>query len=192
MIELLTYAPRKRPDFALIAGTELMVSAAAIGATGMFSPLAGVAPKLDPQALRPLPRAETVRGARARRRRSRRCGNILKKGDVAHLKAALRAMGRDCGAPRPPLLALDAEADHTLAHALESTAAATVGAARVVIFRPLRSSDATSGTGGAKTSSVEIGLAQLARDFGDAQRQANEDDPLTPPSVRRRAPAPAR
>ena len=46
MIELLTYAPRKRPDFALLAGTELMVSAAAIGATGLFSPLAGVAPKL--------------------------------------------------------------------------------------------------------------------------------------------------
>src|ERR1700704_1968600 len=46
MIELITYAKRKRPGFALIAGTEHMVSAAATGATGLFSPLAGVAPKL--------------------------------------------------------------------------------------------------------------------------------------------------
>src|SRR5215475_13684745 len=46
MIELLTYARRPRPEFQLLAGTEHMVSAAAIGATGMFAPLAGVAPKL--------------------------------------------------------------------------------------------------------------------------------------------------
>src|SRR6266545_3258248 len=45
MIELMTDAPRLRPDFQLLAGTELLVSPAAIGATGMFAPLAGIAPK---------------------------------------------------------------------------------------------------------------------------------------------------
>ena len=31
----------------------------------------------------------------------------LKPGGVASLKAAMRAMGRDCGEPRPPNLPLD-------------------------------------------------------------------------------------
>src|SRR5262249_46267435 len=42
MIDLLTYARRPRPGFQLLAGTEHMVSAAATGATGLVSPLAGV------------------------------------------------------------------------------------------------------------------------------------------------------
>ena len=37
---------RVRPDFQLLSGTEYMVSAGAVGATSMFSSLAGVAPKL--------------------------------------------------------------------------------------------------------------------------------------------------
>jgi len=44
MIELMTLARKVRPEFQLLTGTELMVSAAAIGATGMLSPLAGIAP----------------------------------------------------------------------------------------------------------------------------------------------------
>src|SRR5262245_16764864 len=46
LIELMTLATKQRPDFQLLTGTELMVSAAAIGATGMFAPLAGIAPNL--------------------------------------------------------------------------------------------------------------------------------------------------
>src|SRR5690348_1841742 len=46
LIELMTLARRARPDFQLLAGTELMVSAAAIGAAGMFAPLACLAPEL--------------------------------------------------------------------------------------------------------------------------------------------------
>src|SRR6266536_1473300 len=45
MIELLTDAPRARPDFQLLSGTEHLVSAGAIGATGMFSSLAAIAPR---------------------------------------------------------------------------------------------------------------------------------------------------
>ena len=46
MIEVITVARAARPDFQLVSGTEYMISAAAIGATGLLSPLAGVAPKL--------------------------------------------------------------------------------------------------------------------------------------------------
>src|ERR1700704_503267 len=46
MIELMTEAPRARPGFQLLAGTEHLVSAGAIGATGLFSSLAAIAPLL--------------------------------------------------------------------------------------------------------------------------------------------------
>src|ERR1044071_4339405 len=46
LIELMRLAKKQRPDFQLLTGTELMVSAAAIGATGLFAPLACIAPKL--------------------------------------------------------------------------------------------------------------------------------------------------
>src|SRR5215472_1874445 len=46
LIELMTLAKKTRPDFQLLAGNELFVSAAAIGATGLLAPLAGIAPRL--------------------------------------------------------------------------------------------------------------------------------------------------
>ena len=46
MIELMTEAPRLRSDFQLLCGNELMVSAGAIGASGLFSSLAAVTPRL--------------------------------------------------------------------------------------------------------------------------------------------------
>jgi 4-hydroxy-tetrahydrodipicolinate synthase len=116
MIELLTYARRKREGFALIAGSEHMVSAAAIGAIGLFSALAGVAPKLirklyDSCRKDDLVEARSTQEAvAALRQRLKSSGN---------LKAALRLMGRDCGMPRPPLQAPDAEATRALAAALE-------------------------------------------------------------------------
>jgi len=116
MIELLTYAKRKRPGLALIAGTEHMVSAAAIGATGLFSPLAGIAPKLVRKLYDGCRKDQLVeaRGAQeavaALRQHLKSSGN---------LKAALRTMGRDCGAPRPPLQAPDAEATRALTATLE-------------------------------------------------------------------------
>ena len=39
MIEVMTVARAVRPDFQLVSGTEYMISAAAIGATGLLSPL---------------------------------------------------------------------------------------------------------------------------------------------------------
>jgi len=114
MIELLTDAAPIRPDFALIAGTELMVSSGAIGARGMVSALAIIAPRLMRQ-LYDLCRAEKFFEARALQEQAAALRQLVKPGGVAALKAAARAVGRDCGNPRPPLLPLDAEAEKTLA-----------------------------------------------------------------------------
>jgi 4-hydroxy-tetrahydrodipicolinate synthase len=117
MIELMTFAPRTRPDFQLLAGTEHMVSAAAIGATGLFSPLAGIAPKLV-RALFDLARGADLTAARPAQEQIAALGQLLKPHGVAGLKAALRATGRDCGAPRPPLQDLDSAGYQRMAAAL--------------------------------------------------------------------------
>jgi 4-hydroxy-tetrahydrodipicolinate synthase len=107
MIELLTYARRPRPDFQLLAGTEHLVSAAAIGASGLVAPLAGVAPKLVRQ-MYELCRKDRLVEARPAQEAIGALRQLLKAGGVGSLKAALHAMGRDCGEPRPPLQPLDA------------------------------------------------------------------------------------
>jgi 4-hydroxy-tetrahydrodipicolinate synthase len=119
MIELLTDAGRVRPDFALLAGTELMVSASAIGASGMFSALAVIAPILT-QRLFGLCRQQKLFEARALQEDVAALHQIIKPGGIAALKAAARAMGRDCGIPRAPLLPLGVEAEKQLAVQLES------------------------------------------------------------------------
>ncbi len=122
MIELMTDAPRVRAGFQLLAGTELMVSAGAIGATGMFAPLAGIAPKLV-RALYELCRQEKLFEARAVQEQIAALRQAVKPGGVASLKAAMRAMGRDCGEPRPPILPLDAFAYQKLIGELDAIAA---------------------------------------------------------------------
>src|SRR5580704_7802411 len=107
MIELLTEAARVRPDFSLLAGGELLVSAAAIGACGLFSPLAVIAPA-PVRRLFDLCAAEKLFEARALQEDAAALRQIVKPGGVAALKAAARAVGRDCGEPRPPLLPVDA------------------------------------------------------------------------------------
>jgi 4-hydroxy-tetrahydrodipicolinate synthase len=107
MIELLTYAKRKRPAFALIAGTEHMVSAAAIGATGLFSSLAGVTPKLVRELYDGCRKDHLVEARDAQEAVAALRQHLKSSGS---LKAALRTRGRDCGLPRPPLQAPDAEA----------------------------------------------------------------------------------
>jgi 4-hydroxy-tetrahydrodipicolinate synthase len=119
MIELMTLARRARPDFQLLAGTELMVSAAAIGATGLFSSLAGVAPKLVRQ-LYDLCRADKLFEARPAQEDVAALRQLLKPGGIASLKAAMRLVGRDCGNPRPPLLPLDGAVGKTLAPQLST------------------------------------------------------------------------
>jgi 4-hydroxy-tetrahydrodipicolinate synthase len=122
MIDLIMEARHARPGFLLISGTELMVSSAAIGATAMFAPLAGIAPGLL-RALFELCRDDKLFEARAAQEDIASLRQLLKAGGVASLKAALAARGRDCGAPRPPLQALDAVAVAALARELDLIAA---------------------------------------------------------------------
>jgi 4-hydroxy-tetrahydrodipicolinate synthase len=114
LIELMTLAKKQRPEFQLIAGTELMVSAAAIGATGMLAPLAGIAPMLI-RGLHDSCRSGKLFEARATQEQVAALRQAMKPGDAPTLKAALRRMGRDCGDPRPPLLPLAEAAAKALA-----------------------------------------------------------------------------
>jgi len=114
MIELMTEAPRRRPGFQLLSGTEHMVSAGAIGATGMFSSLAAIAPRLV-RRLYELCREQKFFAARPVQEAVAALRQVSKSRGPAGLKAALRIMGRDCGEPRPPLLPLDGSAYEKLA-----------------------------------------------------------------------------
>lgn len=119
MIEVVSEARKVRPDFQLLSGTEYLVSARAIGAKGLFSPLAGIAPALM-RGLYEHCRKEQYRDARKAQEDIAAVRRMLKAGGVASLKAALAAMGRDCGAPRYPLLALGEAERGRLADALEA------------------------------------------------------------------------
>ena len=46
MIEVISLARAVKPDFQLVSGTEYMISARAIGATGLLSPMSAVTPRL--------------------------------------------------------------------------------------------------------------------------------------------------
>jgi 4-hydroxy-tetrahydrodipicolinate synthase len=117
MIELIAAAKRARPGFQLLSGNEYMIPAAAIGASGAFSPLSGVAPRLL-RRLHDLCAKEQYRDALPLQEEFAALRQLIRKAGVPGVKAAMRAMGRDCGAPRPPLEA-PAEADYAkLAEAL--------------------------------------------------------------------------
>lgn len=107
MINIVSNAWRVRPEFQLLSGTEYMVSAGAVGATSMFTSLAGVAPRLVRQ-LYDICRTEKYFDARKPQEDIAALRQIVKRAGPGGLKAAMRTMGRDCGAPRPPLDALAA------------------------------------------------------------------------------------
>lgn len=117
-INVLSNAQRVRPDFQLLAGTEYMISAGANGATSMFSALAGIAPALVKR-LYDICRKEQYFEARGVQERLAVLRQILKAGGFGALKAALRARGRDCGEPRPPMAALNEGARGELLAQLE-------------------------------------------------------------------------
>jgi 4-hydroxy-tetrahydrodipicolinate synthase len=118
MINILSNAQRVRPDFQLLSATEYMVSAGAIGATSMFSPLAGVAPKLV-RRLYDICRTEKYFEARKPQEDLAALRQAIRQAGGGGLKGAMRVMGRDCGEPRPPLDALG-EAYPALASALKA------------------------------------------------------------------------
>ena len=118
----MTRAPELKPGFRLISGTELFVSPAAIGATGMFAPLAGIAPKLVHE-LYTLCRAQKLFEARPVQEQLAALRQAVKPAGVAALKAAMRAMDRDCGEPRAPLLPLNPARRQRLVSEIDAIAA---------------------------------------------------------------------
>jgi dihydrodipicolinate synthase/N-acetylneuraminate lyase len=94
-----------------------MVSAAAIGAKGALSALAAIAPGRV-RSLYDLCRQDRLFEARSVQEEIAALLQILKRAGTAGLKAALRAMGRDCGEVRPPLRTLGEEDFGRLSEAL--------------------------------------------------------------------------
>ena len=119
MINVVSNAWRVRPGFQLLSGTEYMVSAGAVGATSMFSSLAGVAPGLTRELYR-ICREEKYRDARKAQEALAALRQLVKRAGPAGLKAAMRAMGRNCGGPRPPLDAVSSAAGEMLVHELDA------------------------------------------------------------------------
>lgn len=122
LIEVISSARRARSEFQLLSGVEYMISAGAIGATGLLAPLAGTAPKLVRE-LYDLCRKERYEDARKSQEALAALRQAVKPGGVAALKAAMRAMGRDCGALRAPLETLSAGANERLAVELDAITA---------------------------------------------------------------------
>jgi len=119
MIEVVSTAQRKRPDFQLLTGAEYMISAGATGATGMFAPLAGIAPRAV-QKLWDLCVLEKYEEARPVQESIAALKQAVKPLGVAGIKAAMNHMERKSGAVRAPLEAPSAPARKKLVAALDA------------------------------------------------------------------------
>ena len=122
LIEVVSTAQRLRPEFQLLTGVEYLISAGAVGATGMFAPLAGIAPHAG-RSLWDLCVQEQYAQARPIQEALAALRQAVKPAGVAGLKGGMRYMQRDCGQPRPPLDALDVPAQHRLAADIGAIAA---------------------------------------------------------------------
>jgi 4-hydroxy-tetrahydrodipicolinate synthase len=105
MVEAISLGRKTRPEFQMLPGTDYMVSAGVIGGAGAFSPLSGVAPRLVRE-LYDLCAKQQFTQARKAQEDIAALHHLLKTAGFAGLKGAMRAMGRDCGQPRPPAHAL--------------------------------------------------------------------------------------
>jgi 4-hydroxy-tetrahydrodipicolinate synthase len=122
MIEVISTAQRKRPEFQLLAGAEYMISAGAIGATGMLAPMAAVAPRAV-QKLWELCAQEKYEEARPVQEVIAALRQAVKPLGVAGLKTAIAYMERKGGGLRAPLEAPAGPAKKKLAAALDAIAA---------------------------------------------------------------------
>jgi dihydrodipicolinate synthase/N-acetylneuraminate lyase len=114
MVETVSNARQTRPDFQLSPGTDFMVCAGVIGGAGVYSPLASIAPRLVRRVFERCAKQEFVQ-AREPQEELATLHHLLKTNGFAGLKGALRAMGRDCGQPRPPVRSLSPAAYEKLA-----------------------------------------------------------------------------
>jgi 4-hydroxy-tetrahydrodipicolinate synthase len=117
LIDVVSNARRVKPDFQLLSGLEFLISAGAIGAKGAFSPHATIAPQLV-RRLYDLCSAERYQEARPAQEEFASLYQAVKKRGVSGMKAAARAVGRECGDPRPPILPLAESGQRALADEL--------------------------------------------------------------------------
>ena len=109
MEEIMCNARPSRPDFQLLAGQDFPVPAFALGGSGVFSPLAAIAPGLVRDVYN-LCKARKFVEARGRQESVAELHHLLKeagesglKDGLGGIKCAMALMGRECGAPRPPV-----------------------------------------------------------------------------------------
>jgi dihydrodipicolinate synthase/N-acetylneuraminate lyase len=121
MTEVIANGKLARPDFQLLPGTDFMVSAGLLGGKGAFSPLSGVAPRLA-RRLYDLCAKEQYVEARTPQEQMGALHHLVKTNGLAGLKAAMRAMGRECGVPRPPARSLTEAEYRALAEAVRGMA----------------------------------------------------------------------
>jgi 4-hydroxy-tetrahydrodipicolinate synthase len=105
MLETLALGREIRPGFELLAGTDLMVPNRVLGGIGVFSPLSSIAPRLVRE-LHDLCSKQQFVQARKIQEQLAELYHLVKMAGRSGLKGAMRALGRDCGAPRLPALGL--------------------------------------------------------------------------------------
>lgn len=109
MAEAVSNGRRLRPELQLLPGAEFMVSAFVLGGGGAYSPLSGIAPLLV-RKLYDLCSSEKYLEARPLQEDIAALHHVVKeagasglKDGLAGIKAAMAALGRPCGLPRPPV-----------------------------------------------------------------------------------------
>lgn len=112
MEEIMCLGQQINPAFQLLAGGDFPVSSGTLGGSGVFSSLSGIAPKLA-RRLFDLARQEKYLDAREPQEQIAELHHLIKlagesglRDGLAGTKAAMAAMGRPCGNPRPPVRAL--------------------------------------------------------------------------------------
>ena len=108
MIAVISEAKRIKPSFQLVTGTEYMISAKAIGATGLLSPLANVAPKLVRE-LYDVCMQEQFQAAYDLQVDAAFLYRLFNQYGISGLKVISQHLGRDVGTPRVPLDQLNSE-----------------------------------------------------------------------------------
>lgn len=112
MEEVISNGRRLRPEFQLLAGADFIVSAGALGGSGAFSPLSGIAPKLVRQLYDLCVKEKYVEARKmqedigALHHAVKSAGESGLRDGIAGIKVALATMGRSCGGPRPPVRSL--------------------------------------------------------------------------------------
>ena len=102
MEEIMANRKARQADYDLISGADYMVSPAACGGRGAFSSLAAIAPKLVKQVYDLCGKQDFIEARKGQEHLALLRQLVKRPRLETGLKAALRAMGRDCGQPRPP------------------------------------------------------------------------------------------